>query len=86
MEEKKLRGPQGIMSIPSDCLVLKNVFDSTKAKVYDFFCDTKDWYTCDNGQSHHCKEFFFFFFLLMIIVLLSIVRVSKAFYNYIFFL
>ena len=62
MEEKKLHGPQGIMSIPSDCLVLKNVFDSTKAKVYDFFCDTKDWYTCDNGQSHHCQEFFFFFF------------------------
>ena len=55
MEEKKLHGPQGIMSIPSDCLVLKNVFDSTKAKVYDFFCDTKDWYTSDNGQSHHCQ-------------------------------
>ena len=60
VEEKKLHGPQGIMSIPSDCLVLKNVFDTTKTKVYDFFVilGTNILVTMDKVTI--VKNFFFF--------------------------
>ena len=85
VEEKKWHGSQGTMSMPSNCLVFRNVSDNTKAKVCDFLVKlgTNIHNTCDNGQGHHCHEFSL---LLIIIVLLSIVIIVIFLVNMLWFL